>query len=40
LQLAPGTARALDLMKAVGTVVEHREAIVKSGEARARASPT
>jgi predicted Zn-dependent protease len=33
LLLAPGSAGAIDLFKAVNTVVEHREAIVKSGEA-------
>ena len=30
---APGTARAFDLFKAVGTVVEHKDAIVKTGAA-------
>ena len=33
LLLAPGAARALDLFKALGTVVEHQDAIVKSGAA-------
>ena len=33
LLLAPGSARALDLFKAVGTVVEHQDAIIKSGAA-------
>jgi predicted Zn-dependent protease len=33
LLLAPATAGALDLFKALGTVVEHQEAIFKTGEA-------
>ena len=33
LLLAPGSASALDLFKAVGTVVEHQDAIIKSGQA-------
>ena len=33
LLLAPGSTRGLDIFKAVGTVVEHQDAIIKSGEA-------